>query len=833
MWLARYLAVSGVVAAVVGASTHNFYKPSTWTQNNHTYVVPVHDDFVLRLSSDGSNPSIIILDYGKDVEGIPTFQISQCQGDTSRLEMTYSETLSLLDSYMGDGPLTLAAAMDTYRVNRYNITATGPHKSRLIQGGLRYQKLNLSTAGELQLSHIGLIPTTDTTAISQLPGSFNCSDPELARIWQTGARTIQLTELSAGSLPEFWRITADGAFVDSVAPQPWMGSELASFLMQYTLTFSAKPIVSGFGFTVLSDTLGSGIYIFIDAVHRSISAHAGSTERESPALSSMKLNSSVTLGAWHYVTTNVNMTDISVFINGTQVLQFSQTSSFSGSFGLGASFGQEVYYTNVSLTSGRQEIYTSSLTDKSALKDFLLGTNPLSVSVDGSKRDRIAYAGDLEMSAASSFASTNGREFINGTIELLGSFQLTPGFFAPTAKVQQAPRTKDIESDITGLIGYSFLLLVSMADYYLMTAEPAFATRWAPRIIRLLDWADSQTVPVQKGIPSSKLLNISNAVMAGGWNYYDPAQSGMVMTFNAVYAFALQQCLPLLSAAGIANVTIYETRLRDLRDAINTHFWNDKLGAYGLSLSNMDILAQDANSFAILANIPGTGHGNRSAAGVLSAMGSELFLPAGGRPLAFSNASVSAGFAQKVSPYASGYHLRAALHAHDATTALHLLTSTWAPMADPAATNYTGCFWETLLPDGTPGLGNPTSLCHAWSSGPTAVLSQHVLGIQPVEAGFRTWQVRPQTLGLSWAEGRHPTPNGVVEVKWSYDAKDKLTMQVSGPAGTRGRVHLPLRPANTTVERLQYKVSGNASAILTDMVFELDGGSTFRFQQQS
>jgi len=112
------------------------------------------------------------------------------------------------------------------------------------------------------------------------------------------------------------------------------------------------------------------------------------------------------------------------------------------------------------------------------------------------------------------------------------------------------------------------------------------------------------------------------------------------------------------------------------------------------------------------------------------------------------------------------------------------------------------------------------------------VLSQHVLGIQPVEAGFRTWQVRPQTLGLSWAEGRHPTPNGVVEVKWSYDAKDKLTLQVSGPAGTRGRVHLPLRPANTTVERLQYKVSGNASAILMDLVFELDGGSIFRFQQQ-
>ncbi|KAJ5569238.1 bacterial alpha-L-rhamnosidase domain protein [Penicillium hetheringtonii] len=469
--------------------------------------------------------------------------------------MTYSETLSLLDSYMGDGPLTLAAAMDTYRVNRYNITELGPYKNKLIQGGLRYQKLNFSTAGELQLSHIGLVPTTETTPISKLPGSFKCSDPELTRIWRVGARTVQLSELDAQSLPDFWEITDDGAFVDSLAPQPWAGSDFASYLMDYTLAFSARPTVGGFGFTVLSDTLGSGIYIFIDAVNLSISAHVGSTERDSAALASVKLNSTISLGNWHRIITKVNMTDISVSIDGSQVLQFTQTSSFLGSFGLGASFGQAVYYTNVSLTTNGQEIYSSSLTDKSALKDFLLGTNPLPVSVDGSRRDRIAYGGDLEMAAASSFASTNGRNFINGTIELLGSFQLLPGFFSPTVKVQQAPRTQDIQANVTGLIGYSFYLVTSIADYYNMTAEPGFAARWAHRILRLLDWADSQTIPVQKNTSdSSKLLNISSATIGGGWNYYDPAQSGMVMSFNAIYAFALQQCLPLLSAAGTGRI---------------------------------------------------------------------------------------------------------------------------------------------------------------------------------------------------------------------------------------------------------------------------------------
>jgi hypothetical protein len=476
MWPAKYITLLPVWTAVAGATaSKTLYKSSTWTQNNQTQINPIHNGTFYNLSSDGSRPSIIILDYGKDVEGIPTFRASQRQGDTSRFEITYSESRSLLDSFMvgsfcvsiilmlgpslitriqGDGPLALAAAMDTYRMNRYNITVPGIYTNELIQGGLRYQKLNLSTAGEIQLSYVGLVPATDNTPISQLPGSFNCSDPELTRIWKTGARTIQLSQLPARSIPEFWKITHDGAFVHSAAPQPWVRNDLASTLMQYTLAFFAKPTAGGFGFTVLSNTLGRGIFIFVDAEHRSISAHAGSTERDSAPLASTRLNSSLSYGAWHTVTADVNMTDISVFINGSQVLKFSQTSSFLGTFDLGASFGQAVFYENVSLTTGGQEIYRSSFTNKSAVKDFLTGTNPLSVSVDGSRRDRIAYDGDLETASLSVLASTNGREYINGSLNILGSFQLTPGFFSPTAKVQQPPRTKDVQANITGLIGY-------------------------------------------------------------------------------------------------------------------------------------------------------------------------------------------------------------------------------------------------------------------------------------------------------------------------------------------------------------------------------------------
>ena len=188
--------------------------------------------------------------------------------------------------------------MDSYRINQYNISDESTYSNRLIQGGLRYQKFNLSTAGDLQISNIGFIPTVSTTPVTSLPGSFECSDQRLTRIWQTGARTIQLSEIPARSLPDFWEITSEGAFVKNAAPQPYF-NDLALSLTEYQLEFWAKPITGGFGFTLLSDTLGSGIYLFVNAANSSVSAHAGSTEMDSPPLALAELGTFPLLSLIH------------------------------------------------------------------------------------------------------------------------------------------------------------------------------------------------------------------------------------------------------------------------------------------------------------------------------------------------------------------------------------------------------------------------------------------------------------------------------------------------------------------------------------------------------
>lgn len=669
--------------------------------------------------------------------------------------------------------------MDSYRVNIYrNISGPTNHTNRLIQGGFRFQELSLATAGELVLANVGVKPTTSTTPVTSLPGSFECSDEDITRIWNVGARTVQLNEIPANSIPQFWQVSSEGSFVDSQTPQSLYGATYSA-LTAYELNFEVKPTYGGFSFSVLADTLNSGIYIWVNIANGTISANAGTTESvTSNLLAQSALSETLAIDEWHNVKAVVNLTDISISIDGLETLKFTQTASFYGSFGLGAALGQSAVLKNVNATTlTGAPVYSSALTNETFLPDFLMGTNPLNTTVDGSKRDRISYTGDLDVAVGATMASTYGTEYIRGTLDLLATYQLTPGFFVPTVKIQQEPLAQSIDANITGLIGYSFNLLCAVADFYLKTGDVTLANDWAPRIVKMLDWADSQT------LPDTGLFNVSNPAFGGDWNYYDPVQAGVSTKFNTLYAYTLQSCMRLLTDANI-DTAPYSTRLDHLRTAINTYLWSPELGAYMVSPS-VPGFAQDSNALALLAGV--TASNNRTSS-VLTSL-SSLLTPHG--PLAFSPATLPSGFRPLISPYASSYHLHALLYLpSSSSSALPLLKSLWSPMANPLNENFTGCFWETLSPTGGPGLGDITSLCHAWGAGPVAELSAYVLGVRPLAPGYKTWAFEPMTLGLSWARGRVPVPGGAVEVAWNATEGRVTRVEIEAPEGTKGEVRL-------------------------------------------
>lgn len=61
--------------------------------------------------------------------------------------------------------------------------------------------------------------------------------------------------------------------------------------------------------------------------------------------------------------------------------------------------------------------------------------------------------------------------------------------------------------------------------------------------------------------------------------------------------------------------------------------------------------------------------------------------------------------------------------------------------------------------------GYYVSLAHGWSAGPTAWLSEELLGVRATGAGFRTVRIEPELAGLAWVEGSVPTPRGAIHVR--------------------------------------------------------------------
>jgi hypothetical protein len=77
------------------------------------------------------------------------------------------------------------------------------------------------------------------------------------------------------------------------------------------------------------------------------------------------------------------------------------------------------------------------------------------------------------------------------------------------------------------------------------------------------------------------------------------------------------------------------------------------------------------------------------------------------------------------------------------------------------------------------------SFCHGWASGPTAWLSEQVLGVQIVEPGCKVLKIIPHLGDLEWVEGSFPTPYGVVQIKHIKQSDGKIKTTVNAPKGVK------------------------------------------------
>lgn len=152
----------------------------------------------LTMAPGGPAP-VLLLDYGREVGGVPHFQATAVTG-TPTLHAAYSESRRWADE-SGDGATVFPQhqALDPKRADDYPVTRPGPIDNGLLQGGQRYQYLTLTTPGSITLSSAGIRFTPYRAGPQQYQGWFLSSDETLNRIWYAGAYTAQLNMVPAGS----------------------------------------------------------------------------------------------------------------------------------------------------------------------------------------------------------------------------------------------------------------------------------------------------------------------------------------------------------------------------------------------------------------------------------------------------------------------------------------------------------------------------------------------------------------------------------------------------------------------------------------------------------
>jgi hypothetical protein len=120
------------------------------------------------------------------------------------------------------------------------------------------------------------------------------------------------------------------------------------------------------------------------------------------------------------------------------------------------------------------------------------------------------------------------------------------------------------------------------------------------------------------------------------------------------------------------------------------------------------------------------------------------------------------------------------------------------------------------------GEGSFVSLCHGWSSGPTAWLMEEVLGIQPVAAGFAQVAIRPDLCDLQWARGAEPCPQGVIKVDYRHDGSDfKARLEI--PEGVTAQVSMPIDQGELAVQVDGRATSGAPAEAGTRLIITLSG----------
>ncbi|KAK2597828.1 hypothetical protein N8I77_012589 [Diaporthe amygdali] len=397
------------------------------------------------------------------------------------------------------------------------------------------------------------------------------------------------------------------------------------------------------------------------------------------------------------------------------------------------------------------------------------------IIVDGAKRDRAVWPGDMGIAVPSTFVSVGDLDSVKNALQVMYNYQNKDGSFpeAGPPLLQQGSDT------------YHLWTMIGTYNYVLYTNDTAFlAQNWAGYLAAM----DYIYAKVQ---PASGLLNVTGTRDWARWQTGFNMSSAQMILYRTLTTGA---DLATWQAGGSSNTTdlssLWTQRAAALQNATLAHCFDGSYGAFRDNATSTTLHPQDANAMAVLFGVVGSG---TDTARSISTRLTDNWTPLG------AEAPELPG---NISPFISSFEIQAHLAAGETERALDLVRTSWGwYLGNENGSQSTVV--EGYLVNGTfgyrwsRGYGNDFSYvshAHGWSSGPTSALTEFVLGLSVTAPVGSAWLFAPQFGGLEFAEGGFMTSLGKFQARWDVAEEEGAgyNASVSTPIGTAGRLVLPV-----------------------------------------
>ncbi|NRQ49187.1 alpha-L-rhamnosidase C-terminal domain-containing protein [Aeromicrobium stalagmiti] len=388
------------------------------------------------------------------------------------------------------------------------------------------------------------------------------------------------------------------------------------------------------------------------------------------------------------------------------------------------------------------------------------------ILVDGAKRDRTVWPGDLGIQIPAAYAAFNDTTSARNALTTIYQEQ------RPTGELPYAGP----ELDKWGSDTYHLWTLAATYDYMLYTDDTAWLRDHWSAYRSAIDF--SRAKMSQNGLLSITGTSDSVRILAKGEN----------LIANVLLWRSLDKGATLARSIGDdATARTYASQAGSLRTAINDRLWDRAAGAYTF-YPDSTIHPQDGNSLAVWYGMTDADQA-RTISQELKGNWSPIASTA---PENKGNPGVFSGSMEVNAHFAAG-------NPEADQAGVDIIRRQWGYMLDhPAGTKST--FWESYR-NGEDCVFCSTyvSLAHGWAAGPTPALTSYVLGLEPTTAGGDAWSFVPHTADLTFAQGRITTTHGAVTAGWSV-RKGTYRATVSAPRRTTGTAGVPTFGRRVTVK---------------------------------